>query len=154
MDKALKYLNKSAEAGCEFAKVALAKEYMDGKYLDKDICKAIKLLKQSDNSYAQYLLGKIYLTCDGIRADNSLAKEYLKKSADQGNEYAQYLLKYSNNYQRTYRTRYSLKRLSNLSARYCRINQELAHKEYYKWLKDNGLLNEQEGREFNEKNNR
>lgn len=44
-----------------------------------------------------------------------------------------------------------MKRLSNLSARYCRINQELAHKEYYKWLRDNGLLSEQEGREFNEK---
>lgn len=153
-DRALKYLNKSAEIGYEYAKITLAKEYMDGKYLDKDICKAIKLLKQSNNSYAQYLLGKIYLTGDGVKANNNLAKEYLKKSANQGNEYAQYLLKHSNSYQKTYRTRYSLKRLSNLSARYCRINQELAHKEYYKWLRDNGLLSEQEGREFDEKNSR
>ena len=153
-DRALKYLNKSVEIGYEYAKITLAKEYMDGKYLDKDICKAIKLLKQSNNSYAQYLLGKIYLTGDGVKANNNLAKEYLKKSANQGNEYAQYLLKHSNSYQKTYRTRYSLKRLSNLSARYCRINQELAHKEYYKWLRDNGLLSEQEGREFNEKNSR
>ncbi len=58
-----------------------------------DMEKAMKYLQKAgdrENEYAQYRLGKIYLT-PGYE-DIDLAEKWLKASADQGNEYAAYSL--------------------------------------------------------------
>lgn len=44
------------------------------------------------NQYAQYTLGSLYLSGDGISRDEALGREWLSRSAAQGNSYAQHLL--------------------------------------------------------------
>jgi len=42
------------------------------------------------NQYAQYLLGRLYLSEDGMPKDAETAVRYLQQSAEQGNQWAQY----------------------------------------------------------------
>ena len=44
------------------------------------------------NQYAQYMLGKLYLTGKEVPHDEERAVHWLSQSAEQGNQYAQYLL--------------------------------------------------------------
>jgi TPR repeat protein len=44
------------------------------------------------NQYAEYLLGKLYLSEDGVPKDAAKAVHYLQRSAEQGNQWAQYQL--------------------------------------------------------------
>ena len=44
------------------------------------------------NPYAQYMLGKLYLTGTEAPYDEERAIHWLTQSAEQGNQYAQYLL--------------------------------------------------------------
>lgn len=45
-----------------------------------------------NNQFAQYRLGKIYLSGESVPKDVKKTLEYLTASADQGNQYAQYTL--------------------------------------------------------------
>lgn len=66
-----------------------------GEDTGQNIEEAVKWFEKASengNQYAQYQLGKIYLT--GINGNQNMKKalEWLKKSAEQNNQYAQYML--------------------------------------------------------------
>lgn len=91
IDVAVKLLSDSAQRGFTQAKYIYAKLLCQGVYVPKDIEKAIALLKSAsdDNSYASYLLGKIYMTEKGY-VNPSLALKYFGKASDENNPYAQF----------------------------------------------------------------
>ena len=63
--------------------------------IPKDAEKAISFFKraaQQHNQFAQYRLGKIYLTGEDAPKDVETAIRYLTSAAEQGNQYAQYTL--------------------------------------------------------------
>ena len=69
--------------------------YLNGKYVEKDIYKAIGLFELSSeqgNEHAAYQLGKLFLKDENIPKDILLAVKWLLLSAERGNQYAQYLL--------------------------------------------------------------
>ncbi|WP_337484832.1 tetratricopeptide repeat protein, partial [Porcipelethomonas sp.] len=88
-EKALKY-----EEIKPYAEYSLAKIMLDNNpYHDSE--KAVSLLESSaeDNDWASFLLGRLYLYgTDDIQKDKEKALEWLELSAEQGNEYAQYML--------------------------------------------------------------
>ena len=64
-----------------------------------NISKAVEYLTvaaEQGNQYAQYALGKLYLTGDEIIQDKEQAAYWLTQSAAQGNQYAQFLLDHQN----------------------------------------------------------
>ena len=66
-----------------------------GKDVPKDTAKALEHLNASareDNQYAQYTLGKLYLTGEDVAQDREQAYRWFWESASQGNEYAQFFL--------------------------------------------------------------
>ena len=91
LDKAEKYL-LSAEDN-EFTQYALGKLYLQKeKY---DIQKAVDCFEKSadKNMRSSYQLGRLYLFgAEGIEKDKTKAVEWLTKSANDGNEYAQNML--------------------------------------------------------------
>ena len=91
LDKAEKYL-LSAEDN-EFTQYALGKLYLQKeKY---DIQKAIDYFEKSadKNYWSSYQLGRLYLFgAEGLEKDKTKAVEWLTKSANDGNEYAQNML--------------------------------------------------------------
>lgn len=91
LEKAEKYL-LSAEDN-EFTQYALGKLYLqEEKY---DIQKAVDYFEKSadKNMWSSYQLGRIYLFgAEGLDKDKEKAVEWLTKSANDGNEYAQNLL--------------------------------------------------------------
>ena len=90
-DKAEKYLLLAADN--EYTQYALAKLYLqEEKY---DIQKALDYFERSadKNHWASYQLGRIYLFgAEGLEKDKTKAVEWLTKSANDGNEYAQNML--------------------------------------------------------------
>ena len=95
MEKALEYLQKSAEQGNEYAEYKLGSIYSDEKSGYYNMEKALKYLQKSaeqGNEYAEYKLGSIYSDEASGCYDMKKALEYLQKSAEQGNEYAEYKL--------------------------------------------------------------
>lgn len=70
----------------------LGKQFLnDGEELEAIEC--FKMSAEQGNSYAQYRLGKLYLSgTDTLEKDVGQALQWLQKSVDQGNEYAQYTL--------------------------------------------------------------
>ena len=61
-----------------------------------NVDEGIKFMKQSaddnNNQFAQYTLGKIYLSGEDVPQDKTMAIKYLTASAEQNNEFAQYAL--------------------------------------------------------------
>ena len=73
----------------------LAKECFKGELIEKDTEHAIEWFTRSaeqGNQYAQYMLGKLYLTGKEAPYDEERAVHWLSQSAEQDNRYAQYLL--------------------------------------------------------------
>ena len=68
--------------------------YKNGLGTEADVAKAIEYFKRSaDNKWSSYQLGKLYLFgADKLEKDKEKATQWLTKSADDGNEYAQKLL--------------------------------------------------------------
>ena len=68
--------------------------YKNGLGIDTDISKTIEYFQRSaDNKWSSYQLGKLYLFgSDGLEKDKGKAIQWLTRSADDGNEYAQQLL--------------------------------------------------------------
>lgn len=91
LDKAEKYL-LSAEDN-EFTQYAFGKLYLQKeKY---DILKAVDCFEKSadKNVWSSYQLGRLYLFgAEGLEKDKTKAVEWLTKSANNGNEYAQNML--------------------------------------------------------------
>lgn len=93
LKKAEKYL-LSAEDN-EFTKYALGKLYLqEEKY---DVQKAVDYFEKSadKNMWSSYQLGRLYLFgTEGLEKDKEKSVEWLTKSANDGNEYAQNMLQY------------------------------------------------------------
>ena len=49
---------------------------------------------EQGNQYAQYTLGKLYLTGQDVKQDREQAWAYFYESAEQGNEYADFFLEH------------------------------------------------------------
>lgn len=89
--QALLWLEELALEGNLIASNIIAKEYKTGLHIERDLTKAIFYYKKSteqNDSFAQYQLAKIY----EMLGDKSSSMEYLTLSAENGNEYAQYIL--------------------------------------------------------------
>ena len=68
-----------------------------GRDVPKDLPKAVAYLTDSakqGNQYAQYALGKLYLTGQNVKQDRERAWAYFYESAEQGNEYADFFLEH------------------------------------------------------------
>lgn len=117
--KAIKYLEKSAELGNQYAKRSLALEYISGENIAKDTQKGIFLLTEcaeSGDAFSCCKLGCLYLFgIDGIKKDKEKAIEWLNKSAEQGSEYARNLLENMEQYQSEMLTNTVLGLFVNLS---------------------------------------
>ena len=71
------------------------RDSLQGEEVPKDVPKAIGCLTASaerGNQYAQYALGKLYLTGRDVPRDREAAWRWFTQSADQGNAYAQFFL--------------------------------------------------------------
>lgn len=96
LDKAVEYFDKAVQYDeiKPYAAYSLAKIMLDNNpYHDSE--KALSLLESSaeDNDWASFLLGRLYLYgTDDIQKDKEKALEWLKLSAEQGNEYAQNMI--------------------------------------------------------------
>ena len=91
LDKAEKYLLLAEDN--EYTQYALAKLYLqEEKY---DILKAVDCFEKSadKNVWSSYQLGRLYLFgAEGLEKDKEKSMEWLTKSANDGNEYAQNML--------------------------------------------------------------
>lgn len=114
LDKAEKYL-LSAENN-EFTQYALGKLYLQKeKY---DIQKAVDYFEKSadKNMWSSYQLGRLYLFgTDGLKKDKTKAVEWLTKSANDGNEYAQNILNNMEHYENIIITNTIFSLFANLS---------------------------------------
>ena len=94
--KALEYFSRSAKHGNINAKRMIAIEQLSGEQIPCDVNKAVETLKElaeNGDAMSAYRLGKLYLFGeDGIERDVPQAIQWLTKSADDDNEYAQELL--------------------------------------------------------------
>ena len=96
LDKAVGYFEKALryEEIKPYVEYSLAKIMLDNNpYHDSE--KAVSLLESAamENEWASFLLGRLYLYgTDDIQKDKEKALEWLKLSAEQGNEYAQNMI--------------------------------------------------------------
>ena len=112
LEKAVTYDDISANASYSLAKILLE----DNKYHDTQ--KAIKLLELSaeENNWASFLLGRLYLFgTEDIEKDKEKAMEWLNRSADDGNVYAQNFLNESRSFENTLLANTVLSLFINLS---------------------------------------
>ena len=112
LEKAVNYDEIKAYASYSLAKILLE----DNKYHDTQ--KAIKLLELSaeENNWASFLLGRLYLFgTEDIEKDKEKAMEWLNRSADDGNVYAQNFLNESGSFENTMLANTVLSLFINLS---------------------------------------
>ena len=112
LEKAVNYDEVKANASYSLAKILLE----DNKYHDTQ--KAIKLLELSaeENNWASFLLGRLYLFgTEDIEKDKEKAMEWLNRSADDGNVYAQTFLNESGSFENTILANTVLSLFINLS---------------------------------------
>ncbi|WP_243113174.1 MobP3 family relaxase [Ruminococcus sp. Marseille-P6503] len=112
LEKAVTYDDISAYASYSLAKILLE----DNKYHDTQ--KAIKLLELSaeENNWASFLLGRLYLFgTEDIEKDKEKAMEWLNRSTDDGNVYAQTFLNQSGSFENTMLANTILSLFINLS---------------------------------------
>ena len=112
LEKAVTYDDISANASYSLAKILLE----DNKYHDTQ--KAIKLLELSaeENNWASFLLGRLYVFgTEDIEKDKEKAMEWLNRSADDGNVYAQNFLNESGSFENTMLANTVLSLFINLS---------------------------------------
>ena len=93
--EAVRWLEKSADQGYEYAQYRLGKLYLTGKEVEQNIEYGLYRAwqaEQQNNPYAQYLLGKTYLNGELVERDLPQAEQLFEKASDQGNSYAKYSL--------------------------------------------------------------
>lgn len=100
-DAQVEWFSGSADRGNQFAQYGLAKLYLTGEAIQKNVLKAVELLEKSaaqGNEYAQYALGKLYFYDGDVCRDKEKSLYWLSLSAAQGNIYAQFLMHHINDY--------------------------------------------------------
>ena len=98
LEKAVTYDDISANASYSLAKILLE----NNKYHNSE--RAVKLLVSAadENNWASFLLGRLYLFgTEDIEKDKEKAMEWLNRSADDGNVYAQNFLNESRSFENT-----------------------------------------------------
>ena len=98
LEKAVNYDEVKANASYSLAKILLE----DNKYHNSE--RAVKLLVSAadENNWASFLLGWLYLFgTEDIEKDKEMAMEWLNRSADDGNVYAQNFLNESRSFENT-----------------------------------------------------
>lgn len=108
LPQAVRWLEKACdfESIKPYAAYDYAKLLLDGNEYH-DTGKAIHLLEETanDNNWCSYLLGKLYLFGnDDVEKDKEKAIDWLTKSADDGNAYAEALLQHAEDYERSVMT--------------------------------------------------
>ena len=91
----MKWLECAWQNGSLRAGYHLAKEYLSGGSVTKDMAQGVEHLSacaDAGHPGAQYLLGKLYLTGQEVPQDVEQAEYWLSQAAAQGNEYAGLLL--------------------------------------------------------------
>ena len=112
LEKAVTYDDISANASYSLAKILLE----DNKYHNSE--RAVKLLVSAadENNWASFLLGRLYLFgTEDIEKDKEKAMEWLNRSADDGNVYAQTFLNQSGSFENTMLANTVLSLFINLS---------------------------------------
>lgn len=96
LHKAVEYFDKAVQYDeiKPYAAYSLAKIMLDNNpYHDSEKAVSILELAAMENEWASFLLGRLYLYgTDDIQKDKEKALEWLKLSAEQGNEYAQNMI--------------------------------------------------------------
>jgi hypothetical protein len=119
IDEAVYYLKKASIAGNPYAAYLMGRIYSTEtkyKYLPSAII-FFKYAAECGNSFANYQLGKIYYYGDyGVDKNIDLAIEYLKTSAEQGNQYAEQMLYSIQKHKNTFITSSSLRLLQSVAS--------------------------------------
>lgn len=92
--KAIEYLEKAAEQGNSYAAYLAGKIRLTEDTV-KDIEKAIRnfeIAAKAGNAYAEYQLGRLFFFGNDVPKDEAKGMDYLKSSAEHGNEYAEKLI--------------------------------------------------------------
>ena len=94
-EKGLFYLEQAAQMEFEPAQYKVGRFYTDITNPKHDFVRGLYYLEQAaqKNQYAQLALGMLYVKGEGCKRDLKQAKYWLEKSAEQGNEYAENMLK-------------------------------------------------------------
>ena len=112
LEKAVNYDEVKANASYSLAKILLE----DNKYHNSE--RAVKLLASAadENNWASFLLGRLYLFgTEDIEKDKEKAMEWLNRSADDGNGYAQTFLNKNRSFENTVLANTVLSLFINLS---------------------------------------
>lgn len=94
-EKGLFYLEQAAQMEFEPAQYKVGRFYTDITNPQHDFVRGLYYLEQvaQKNQYAQLALGMLYVKGEGCKRDLKQAKYWLEKSAEQGNKYAENMLK-------------------------------------------------------------
>ena len=89
--KAVKWYRKAAEQGLAEAQLKLGLEYYfnEGLGVKQDYVEAVKLYRKAAEqglAEAQVILGTAYILGKGVQVNKSLAKEWLRKACDNGEQ--------------------------------------------------------------------
>lgn len=93
--EAVRWLELSADQGCEYAQYRLGKLYLAGTEVEQNVAYGLQRAwqaEQQNNDCAQYLLGKVYLKGELVEQDLAQAEALFEKASAQGNSYAKYSL--------------------------------------------------------------
>lgn len=91
-EKALDKLEPAAKEGDRKALVYLARMYYEGRGVEKDVVRAIRLFRsaaEAGDSKAMVTVGYAYSNGIGVSTDNARAVKWYRKAADAGNAVAQ-----------------------------------------------------------------
>lgn len=92
--EAIRLRMKGAKEGCPFAQQSLARDYEKGKYVKRDISKAIywykKSVDQDADKWVAFHLGELYEGGKGVPRNKKLAIAYYKRAAALGDEYSKW----------------------------------------------------------------
>lgn len=129
------FLNAETVKETAYLEYRLGKLYYDDLYMEKNLGASVYWLNLGaghGNTYAQYLLGKLYLFEPTVRDDES-GIFWLQNCADQGNPYAVYLLEHKDEWGRI-RLRSGVIRLfHHLSALFNEQENE-DHNKMHEWI--------------------
>ena len=89
---AVRWLERAALGGNQYAQYRLGKLLLQGEDVPKDADGAVRWLTASaeqGSQYAQYALGKLYLLGEEVPEDREAARQWFQQAAEQGNMVAQ-----------------------------------------------------------------
>jgi TPR repeat protein len=92
--EAIRLRMKGAKEGCPFAQQSLARDYEQGRYVKKDMSKAVYWYKKSAeedaDKWVAFHLGELYEKGKGVPRNKKLAIAYYKRAAALGDEYSKW----------------------------------------------------------------